>query len=181
MNYAEEIKARVKMPELLRAYGFQVDRFNRVRCPFHNGKDYNCGVKDGYIHCFVCGESADQIKFVQKLFGLSFQDAISKINEDFSLGLPIGKKLTAREQIELQKRAFQRKMENEAQERKRAEINRKYWSAFDRWAQLDKQKRENSPKSPSEPLNDLYVEALLKIDIAEYELICAEREKNHDE
>ena len=87
---ANEIKSRVKMPELLRCYGIEVNRRHRIACPLHSGTDKNCGVKDDYIHCFVCGESADQIRFVQRYFSLDFNEAVLKINEDFSLGIPIG-------------------------------------------------------------------------------------------
>ena len=54
MNYADEIKSRLKMPEVLRYYGFDIKR-GRIPCPIHSGSDRNCGVKDEYIHCFVCG------------------------------------------------------------------------------------------------------------------------------
>jgi DNA primase len=113
---ANEIKSRVKMPELLRCYGIEVDRKNRIACPLHSGTDKNCGVKDDYIHCFVCNESADQIGFVQKYFSLSFADAVSKINTDFSLGLPIGQRVERRKQIDIAKERFRRKQKAKEKE-----------------------------------------------------------------
>ena len=67
------------MPQVLDHYGIERNRANRIRCVLHNGQDFNCGIKDHYIHCFVCGQSADVIKFVQVYFGLDFQSAISKL------------------------------------------------------------------------------------------------------
>ena len=41
MNYADEIKSRLKMPEVLDYYGIERNRANRIRCVLHNGQDFN--------------------------------------------------------------------------------------------------------------------------------------------
>ena len=174
MNYADEIKSRLKMPEVLDYYGIERNRTNRIRCVLHNGQDFNCGVKDHYIHCFVCGQSADVIKFVQVYFGLDFQSAISKLNDDFNLGLPIGKRIDRRTQLEMNKAAFERKRKIEAEKKRREQIENDYWTAFDEWKRLDDNKRNCAPKTPSEPLHPLFVEALKNIAGAEYNMSCAE-------
>ena len=117
MNYADEIKSRLTMQQVLDYYGIERNRANRIRCVLHNGQDFNCGIKDHYIHCFVCGQSADVIKFVQVYFCLDFQSAISKLNDDFKLGLPIGKKIDRRTQLEMNKAAFERKRKAEQQKK----------------------------------------------------------------
>ena len=177
MNYADEIKSRLKMPEVLDYYGIERNRANRIRCVLHNGQDFNCGIKDHYIHCFVCGQSADVIKFVQVYFGLDFQSAISKLNDDFNLGLPIGKKIDRRTQLEINKAAFDRKRKIEAEKKRQEQIENDYWTAFDEWKRLDDNRRNYAPKSPTEPLHPLFVEALKNIDGAEYRLECAEIER----
>ena len=174
MNYADEIKSRLKMPEVLDYYGIERNRANRIRCVLHNGQDFNCGIKDHYIHCFVCGQSADVIKFVQVYFDLDFQSAIIKLNDDFRLGLPIGKKIGRRTQLEMNKAAFERKRKIEAEKKRREQIEIDYWEAFDEWKRLDDNKRNYAPKTPTEPLHPLFVEALKNIDGAEYRLECAE-------
>ena len=174
MNYADEIKSRLKMPEVLDYYGIERNRTNRIRCVLHNGQDFNCGVKDHYIHCFVCGQSADVIKFVQVYFGLDFQSAISKLNDDFNLGLPIGKKIDRRTQLEINKAAFERKRKAEQRQKERQKIEDDYWSAFDEWKRLDDNKRNYAPKTPTEHLHPLFVDALKNISGAEYRLECAE-------
>lgn len=174
MNYADEIKSRLKMTEVLDYYGIERNRANRIRCVLHNGQDFNCGIKDNYIHCFVCGQSADVIKFVQVYFSLDFQSAISKLNDDFRLGLPIGKKIDRRTQLEINKAAFERKRKAEQQQKERQKIEDDYWSAFDEWKRLDDNRRNYATKSPTEPLHPLFVEALKNIDVAEYRLECAE-------
>ena len=174
MNYANEIKSRLTMPQVLDYYGIERNRANRIRCILHNGQDFNCGIKDHYIHCFVCGQSADVIKFVQVYFSLDFQSAISKLNDDFRLGLPIGKKIDRRTQLEINKAAFERKRKAEQQQKERQKIEDDYWSAFDEWKRLDDNKRNYAPKTPTEPLHPLFVEALKNISGAEYRLECAE-------
>ena len=174
MNYADEIKSRLKMPEVLDYYGIERNRANRIRCVLHNGQDFNCGIKDHYIHCFVCGQSDDVIKFVQVYFGLDFQSAISKLNDDFRLGLPIGKKIDRRTQLEINKAAFERKRKAEQQQKERQKIDDDYWSAFDEWKRLDDNKRNYAPKTPTDPLHPLFVEALKNIATADYNLSCAE-------
>ena len=174
MNYANEIKSRLTMPQVLDYYGIERNRANRIRCVIHNGQDFNCGIKDHYIHCFVCGQSADVIKFVQVYFGLDFQSAISKLNDDFSLGLPIGQRIDLRKQLEMGRIAFERKRKAEQQQNERHQIEDDYWTAFDEWKRLDDNLRNYAPKTTSEPLQPLFVEALKNISGAEYRLECAE-------
>ena len=174
MNYANEIKSILTMPQVLDYYGIERNRANRIRCVLHNGQNFNCGIKDHYIHCFVCGQSADVIKFVQVYFDLDFQSAIIKLNDDFRLGLPIGKKIDRRTQLEMNKAAFERKRKIEAENKHREQIESACWAAFDEWKRLDDNKRNYAPKTPTEPLHPLFVEALKNIDGAEYNLSCAE-------
>ena len=162
------------MPQILEYYGFKINRSKRIPCPLHNGDDANCGVKEHYIHCFVCGESADAIKFVMRYFGLDFKSAISKLNDDFCLGLPIGQKIDRRKQIEMGRIAFERKRKQEEQQKERQQVEDAYWSAFDEWKRLDDNKRNYAPKTPTEPLHPLFVDALKNIASAEYNLSCAE-------
>lgn len=162
------------MTQVIDYYGIERNRSNRIRCVLHNGQDFNCGIKDQYIHCFVCGQSADVIKFVQVYFGLDFKSAISKLNDDFCLGLPIGRKIDRRKQLEMQKQAFLRKREMNARKAKQEELEKAYWAAFDEWKRLDDNKRNYAPKSQTEPLHPLFVEALKNISGAEYRLSCSE-------
>ena len=162
------------MPQVLDYYGIERNRANRIRCVLHNGQNFNCGIKDHYIHCFVCGQSADVIKFVQVYFGLDFQSAISKLNDDFSLGLPICQRIDSRKQLEMGRIAFERKRKAEQQQNERHKIEDDYWAVFEEWKRLDDNLRNYAPKSPTEPLHPLFVEALKNIAGAEYNMSCAE-------
>ena len=176
MNFAEEIKRRIPMIEMLKYYGIETNRSNFCRCPFHQEKSASFKAYPGSrgFFCYGCNESGSVIDFVMKFFGLPFGDAIKKINEDFSLGLPIGEKLDRRKQLEINKAAFERKRKIEAEKKRREQIENDYWTAFDEWKRLDDNKRNYAPKTPLEPLHPLFVEALKNIAGAEYNLSCAE-------
>ena len=170
------IKSQINMIDICRTYGFNIQRGNFICCPFHNEKTPSLKLYDGNrgFYCFGCGEHGSVIDFVMRYFGLDFQSAISKLNDDFRLGLPIGKKIDRRTQLEMNKAAFERKRKIEAEKKRREQIENDYWAAFDEWKRLDDNKRNYAPKTPTEPLHPLFVEALKNIASAEYKLSCAE-------
>ncbi|MBO7683275.1 MAG: DNA primase, partial [Kiritimatiellae bacterium] len=82
----EEIKARIDLADLIASYGVQVrsaGSSKKACCPFHHEKtpSFNINESRGFYHCFGCGESGDAIKFVQKMEGLSFMEAVRKLAE----------------------------------------------------------------------------------------------------
>ena len=86
----EEIKARTDIAELIASYGVQVKRAGaswKACCPFHHEKtpSFNIQPAKGFYHCFGCGESGDAIRFVQKMDGLTFPEAVKKLAD--SLGI----------------------------------------------------------------------------------------------
>ena len=157
-------------------YGIELNRSGFCKCFLTGERTASLKVYDGDRgwHCFGCGAHGSVIDFVMQYFGLNFQDAIAKINTDFSLGLPIGKKIDRRTQLEMNKSAFERKRKIEAEKKRREQIENACWTAFDEWKRLDDNKRNYAPKTPSEPFNPLFVEALKNIATAEYNLSCAE-------
>lgn len=92
VDYAGIIKSSVSMPEVAERYTGQRIVRNRIKCPMHNGADRNMRVYPTSYYCWVCHAAGDQIQFVQSVLGLSFQDAMKRLNEDFNLDLPIGEK-----------------------------------------------------------------------------------------
>src|SRR5574344_439223 len=82
----EEIKSRVEIADLISSYGVQVKHAGssmKACCPFHHEKSpwFNINVSKGFYHCFGCGESGDAIKFVEKMEGLTFVEAVKKLAE----------------------------------------------------------------------------------------------------
>ena len=114
------------------------------------------------------------IDFVMLYFGLSFKDALAKINEDFSIGLPIGERISLRQRREMEHRPWERQEERNREQMELERLDGEYWAAFDLWQKYDTNKREYAPKSPSEDFHPLYVEAIKNIDYASYLLDTAE-------
>ena len=183
VDYAEYIKANVSITDAVARYWEEPNYQHRVRCFFHNGKDKNMSVneKDGYVHCFVCGESADVIKMIQVLFNLNFIDACKKLDDDYQLGLGIGEPLTEEE-----KKAFQQANEirqNEKRMRQKRIINEhkafrnvaaKYHKAL-KWMNTIKPTK----KSDIDEQYYLYFEALKEVNRLEWmmdKLIGTQRE-----
>jgi DNA primase len=82
----EEIKARVDLADLIASYGIDVKvagSSKKACCPFHREKTPSFMINEarGFYHCFGCGESGDAIKFVMKMEGLSFVEAVKKLAE----------------------------------------------------------------------------------------------------
>ena len=89
-DYAEIIKSTIPMRDAVERYSGQRIYRNRIRCPIHHGSDYNMRIYDRSYYCWVCHASGDVIQFVQSVLGISFSDAMKRLNDDFHLGLPIG-------------------------------------------------------------------------------------------
>ena len=100
VDYAGIIKSSVSMPEVAERYTGQRIIRNRIRCPIHHGSDLNMRIYRSSYHCFVCHATGDVIQFVQSVLGLSFQDAMKRLNEDFGLHLPIGEERVDSERLE---------------------------------------------------------------------------------
>ena len=80
----EEIKSRIDLVDLIASYGIQVKTAGATKkacCPFHHEKtpSFNINENKGFYHCFGCGESGDAIKFVMKMDGLTFIEAVKKL------------------------------------------------------------------------------------------------------
>lgn len=178
MDFAKEIKQKLTTDQVFRQYGFKTNGAGFVCCPFHSEKTASLKVYDGEKgwHCFGCGENGDLISFVMKYFRLSFRDAIKKINEDFCLCLPIGKRLSDRERQEMARQTFERRRHKEEQEKEESAAKAKYWAVCDEYIRLDKQMIKYKPKKGEMDLHPLFVEAIINIEKAKYDLSMAEME-----
>lgn len=87
---AETIKELLTAEQVVRHYGFQPSRSGFIQCPFHKGDRHgSLKVYPGNRgwHCFGCQRGGSVIDFVMELFGISFSQAIVRLNSDFGLGL----------------------------------------------------------------------------------------------
>lgn len=178
MDFAKEIKQRLTTDQVFRQYGLKPNGAGFVCCPFHSEKTASLKVYDGDKgwHCFGCGENGDLISFIMKYFGLSFRDATKKINEDFCLCLPIGKRLNDRERQEIARKSFEQRRHKEAQEKEEKAAKAKYWAVYDEYIRLDKQRIKYKPQKNETELHPLYIEAIINIEKAKHNLSMAEME-----
>ena len=90
-----EIKSRVGIEDIIAKYYTNDYKIQNGKgsclCPFHeeDTPSFSFDTQKNLFHCFGCGESGDQISFVEKYLNLSFKDAVKQINSDFGLNLSI--------------------------------------------------------------------------------------------
>ena len=77
------IKTRLTMTEVVQSYIPVVTRSGRnwAKCPFHgNGNErtpsFAINDRNGFYHCFGCGESGDMFTFVEKMDHVTFNEAV---------------------------------------------------------------------------------------------------------
>lgn len=87
---AGQLKERLTAEQVARRYGYEPNRAGFISCPFHSG-DRTASLKlypgAGGWHCFGCGKGGSIIDFAMELFGISFPQALLRLNDDFGLGL----------------------------------------------------------------------------------------------
>lgn len=166
---AETIKERINMQNVIAFYVPGVTpRHNRIPCPIHNGQNFNLSFSDKLFYCFKCGAGGDVINFVQHIFNLPFKDAITKINTDFRLGLPLDRRLTLREQREAKRKLDEITAAKERQEAEKAAYEARYDALWDEYTRLDKIIVERAPKSPDEEFDPTWIEAVKRKEYVNY-------------
>ena len=174
----QTIKDRLTMREVLERYGYQADRKGFMCCPFHNEKTPSMRIYNKDFHCFGCQEHGDIVSFVQKLFDLSFSDALRKIDADFGLNIYGDHTFEELRRSHYKQKAI--KAEQERKKYQKEKSDNEYWAAFDEWKRLDDNRRIYRPKSPVEELHPLFVESLQKLSYQEYLVDCLdERRKQY--
>ena len=175
---AEVIKHSLSMQQVAQCYGYPPDRSGFVRCPFHTG-DRTASLKvypekGGGFYCFGCKAHGSVIDFVMRLFDCSFRDALSRLNDDFGLGLyPRSyreKKAERAAFMAAQSRAKAREQEKE-------KLERQYWAAFDLWRVADMMTIHYDPSEMNGVILPGYAEAIKSLPQLSYELTLAEERR----
>lgn len=181
-DYADQIKQAVSMPDVCSLYGIHIDRGGFTNCPFHGEKTGSLKVYPGRrgFYCFGCHKGGDVIDFVAQYFGLNFLDAMRKLNQDFSLGLPLDGSTDKEAEKKAKQLAYQRR-QAEARRKKRLQaLQNAYDRALTRFATIDavcdnaRTEAKNSPSEDADIFSDNTAYALRNIDSAWYELCEAQ-------
>ena len=80
-----QIRQQLTMREVAELYGFTPDRNGFIKCPFHSDNHGSLKLypEDRGWHCFGCNAGGSVIDFVMKLFDLTFQQAVLRLDSDF--------------------------------------------------------------------------------------------------
>lgn len=163
MNIFQEMKERVTARQVAERYGLKVSRNGMACCPFHNDKHPSMKIDRNY-YCFACGAKGDAVNYVAVLFGLSQFEAAKKINEDFSLNLPIGMPEDKRKQKSKVKKKEKAPTKEERMQFVQKKIDKWAKDAADvllrylRWIEFWKEFYK--PESEEEEWHPLFAEAL---------------------
>ena len=162
---AYQIKAAVTMNGVAGAYGLAVDRRGFAHCPFHQEKSSSFKVYDGSrgFHCFGCGATGDVTDFVMRYFSIGFGAALEKLNTDFGLNLPVGRKATDQERRQMAQIALERARKREAITKAINEAETDYWGEFAHWWWLECCVMELRPKSANEALDPMFIYAIQEL------------------
>ena len=179
---AEQIKNLMTMRQLIERYNIaQITRNNTIKCPFHNEKTASCRLYENSFYCFGCGKGDDLIMFTQLYFNINFQQAILRLNYDFALGLPVGRKLTQKEKEDIRDKTLRLEAKREFEDLLKEIKSQKYYNALSNYEQVMKDIYTFKPVSIEEceqiGFNDNYVNALHRKDYVSFLLDLQELER----
>lgn len=87
---ARKICESLRLKDVMEAGGVQFNSRGFAKCPFHSEKTASLSIKNEHYKCFGCGEYGNAIDFTMRHYGLSFPQAIVKLDSEWHLGI-IGK------------------------------------------------------------------------------------------
>ncbi|MEG1516479.1 MAG: CHC2 zinc finger domain-containing protein [Clostridia bacterium] len=140
---ADIVKRVVPMRMVCEMYGLDASGHGHALCPFHKEKTGSFKLYEDGFKCFGCGAHGDQIDYVRRLFGVTFDKAVCILNDDFSLSLPIDK---PSDQAARDHWREARRGREERREARRDALLR-YGQAFDRWMLYDRLMGTRTPYS----------------------------------
>ena len=156
MNFYENVKASVTVPQAAVLYGLKPNRSGMVCCPFHNDRTPSMKLNESYFYCFGCGAHGDVIDLTAGLFQVSSGEAARKLAADFGLAGPRSVVQTSHKPRYPHIRQFR----EDEQLCRRALTE--YLHLLENW------QVRYSPQTPEDKLDDRYVEACQMLSYIEY-------------
>jgi len=159
----ESVKENVSPRQVADYYGIDV-RNDMVSCLFHDERTPSMKLYDDHIYCFGCGKHGDVTDMVGELFGLSPKEAAEKIAHDFGISYDKqhGEYTPNKESII----AKIRREQDKAKEKQIYSVLCNYLHLLRDW------RTEYAPKTADEPLNPLFIKALVEADHIDNLLDC---------
>ncbi len=150
--------------------GLQPNRAGFCKCPLHGEKTGSMKIYPGSRgwYCFGCHQGGSVIDLVMAYYGMDVTQAIALLNDEFGLGLPVGRAGTAEQEEAARKRAAER----EAETRKRKEEEKERDEAFKRWLDISSEimlletwKTDFAPRGANDAFDERYVDAVNRLPI----------------
>ena len=167
MKYdVEQIKRIVSCRDLLAINGIDTNSKGKARCCFHNDAHASMHVYDDGIHCFSCGAHTDVIGLASRLYDVDFNGACEILSNQYGIQ-------------PMQNDEYRRKLaEQRRKQQERAsrieKLRSEYFRLVAEYRRLDNNRARYAPRSPTEPLNKLFVKAITRIDAVEHDMQQAE-------
>ena len=163
MNLFEAVKENVSPRQVADYYGIDV-RNDMVSCLFHDERTPSMKLYDDHFYCFGCLKHGDVTDMVGELFGLSPKEAAEKIAHDFGISYDKqhGDYKPSKESII----AKIKRKQDKAKEKQIYSVLCNYLHLLRDW------RTEYAPKSEDEPLNPLFIKALIETDHIDNLLDC---------
>ena len=167
-DLADAVRQNVTATEVANMLGLNPDKAGFCKCPIHGEKTGSMKLYPGNRgwYCFGCHQGGSVIDLVMACNGVSLAETIQTLNDEFSLGLPIGYQPTKEQEAEARRRAEQREAERKAREARQKAQNaafQRYCDVGQELAQLELDKAEFAPQTATEAWDERFVNALQKI------------------
>ena len=149
MTIYETIKAAISVKQAAEHYGLKVSRNGMACCPFHHDRHPSLKLNENYFFCFGCGAKGDVIDLVARMFELSGYEAAQRLAADFGISTEPGQAVAA---------SCKPKRPNIRQFREDEMLC--FRVLMDYLHLLEDWRVRYAPRTPDEPYDDRFVEAL---------------------
>lgn len=96
-NIFTACRQQISAKAAARHFGLKFDRSGKAICPFHDDHNPSMTFSESRFRCWSCGAAGDSIDLTAKLYNLAPLAAVKLLDDEFKLGLPIGRPLTGKE------------------------------------------------------------------------------------
>lgn len=168
--YSDRIKQAVTCRQLLEANGTKVDRHGFAVCPLHGDKDASLkvyGGNRGWV-CYGCHKGGDVINLAREMYGVGFNDAIRRLNEEFNVGLDLDGKVSKKDAFVWKAEQIRKKYEALEEEEKRKKLDADFFGWLDIFRMTERLVIENEPKEKDGDWGPVFC-SLLKMRETAYE------------
>ncbi len=94
MEFVDQLKSSINIVNVIGQYVTPLRKTGRDTyiglCPFHQEKSPSFNVHEAkqFFHCFGCHVGGDVLKFVEKIEGISFYEALKTLSERYGIPMP---------------------------------------------------------------------------------------------